>query len=429
MIERTLDNGIKLVGQHLPNMRSATIGIWTAAGSGTELPEENGISHFIEHMLFKGTGRRSAKQISVDVDRIGGQMNAFTSKEMTCYYIRVMDEKLDDGVDILTDLFTGSTFPKDEVERERGVVLEEIAMSRDTLDDVALDLLAGVFFDGTPLGRTILGPEENIKRFTRDDMLSYMSRLYTGQNMAVAIAGSFDEDHVVDLLNRKLQGTRTEPAVVPESANMSGFVTKPGVVYTEKEAEQMHMCFGFPTASKMDDRSRRALDVLNNVIGGSMSSRLFQKIREQMGMAYAVYSHPSLYRDTGVFEIYAGTSPRNIEDVPRLILEEMAAVRESGITREEFEQSKQMLKGLTVLQMESTGSRMSSLGKSWIQRGEIHSEEEILQSIEDVTMDDVAEQIAIVTDPAKMSAACIGPGGDGEGFTSVVKSAQAGEQV
>lgn len=426
MIERTLDSGIKLVGQHLPNMRSAAIGIWTAAGSVTETPQENGISHFIEHMLFKGTKNRTAKQISMDVDRIGGQMNAFTSKEATCYYIRVIDEKLDDGMDILTDVFCNSTIPEDELEKERGVVLEEIAMSRDMLDDLVMDMLAGAYFRDTALGRTILGPEENIRRLQRGDLLAYMQKMYTAGNIVVSVAGNFDEDRVAARLNDLMNGIRPGPPEVPASADMTGFEAKPGFAYFKKDAEQMHVSLGFPGVAVTDDKPRYALDVLSNIIGGSMSSRLFQRIREEMGMAYSVYSHPGLYRNTGIFEVYAGTTPRNIEDVTKLILEELDRVRTHGVTPEEVAQSKQMLKGHTVLQLESTGGRMSSIGRSWLMRGSVRSDEEVLRMIDDVSMDDIAQQIEVVTDPSCMSAAFVGPGGDGENLQHIVEDAQNG---
>lgn len=429
MIERTLDNGVKLVGQPLPNMRSVTVGIWTAAGSVTETPEENGISHFIEHMLFKGTENRSARQISMDVDSIGGQINAFTSKEATCYYIRVIDEKLGDGIDILTDLFCNSSIPAEELEKERGVVLEEIAMSRDMLDDLVMDMLAGVYFGDTAMGRTILGPEENIKRFSRDDLLAYLQKMYTAKNMVVSVAGNFDEDRLMHLLNENMSTVRTGAPQIPKSADMTGYRAKPGFAYFEKDAEQMHVSLGFPGVAVDSDRARYALDVLSNIIGGSMSSRLFQRIREEMGMAYSVYSHSSVYRNTGMFDIYAGTTPRNIEDVTKLILEELDKVRAHGVTEEEIAQSKQMLKGHIMLQLESTGGRMSSIGRSWLLRGKLRSDDEVLQMIDDVTMADVNAQIEIVTDPAQMSAAFVGPGGDGESLREIIEDAQKSRKI
>lgn len=426
MIERKLNNGITVVGQKFPFLRSATIGIWAGAGSASETPSENGLSHFIEHMLFKGTDRRSAKQISVDVDNIGGQMNAMTSKESTCYYIRVMDENLPEAVDILTDIFSNSVLPPDELEKERGVVLEEIAMSRDMLDDLVVDNLARNFFGDTSLGRTILGPAENIRGFSRDDLMNYMARHYTPENIVVAIAGNFDEERTIDQLNESLSDVGSRPVHIAPKAAPDDFSTARPFSYVQKEAEQTHMSFGFPATSLApeDEKSRYALEVLNNIIGGSMSSRLFQKIREEKGMAYSVYSHPALYKHTGMFEVYAGTMPQNAEVVTQMILEELSRLRKDGVTREEFEQSKRMLKGHLVLQMESTSSRMVSLGRTWLAQKRVRTQDELLKLIDDVTFEEVSDQIGGVTDIDKMSAAYVGPDENGEQLETIIEEAR-----
>lgn len=423
MFERKLDCGLTLVGDRIPHMRSATIGVWVAAGSTTETAETNGISHFLEHMMFKGTTHRTARQISIDVDNIGGQMNAFTTKEATAYYIRVMDRNLLEGIDILTDLVCNATLPADELEKERGVILEEIAMANDLPDDLVMDLIAKVYFSGTSLSRTILGPSENIQRFTRDDLLSYIDELYTADNMVVSIAGNFDLDEVTDHLNERMRGISRKPAKRPATADTSGFRPHgPECAFTMRDIEQVHMAFGFPAVSMLSLKERYALAALNEVIGGSMSSRLFQKVREDMGLAYTVNSVPMLYTGTGMFCVYAGTLARNAQTVTEVIFEELEKIRLHGITDAEFEQTKRIFRGNYILQMEFTGARMNQLAKSRLLLGRLMSEDDVLDYVDNVTRDEVAEQIALVTDPDRVSAAYVGMPENSEALSAVVES-------
>ena len=390
-------------------MRSATLGIWVAAGSITENESNNGISHFSEHMMFKGTTHRTAKQISVDVDNIGGQMNAFTTKEATGYYIRVMDKNLPEGIDILTDLVCNATLPDDEIDKERGVVLEEIAMANDLPEDLVMDLIAESYFLGIPLERTILGHDWNVESFTRSDLVEYMDALYTADNMVISIAGNFDPDEVADLLDQKMQGIRQTKAARPKSADVSRFVPhSPAFGFTGRDIEQVHICFGFPATSLKSFEERYALAVVNEVIGGSMSSRLFQKVREDLGLAYTVHSAPMLYTDTGMFCVYVGTMAKNVETVTKVIQEELANIRENGITDAEFEQAKRMFKGNYVLQMEFTGARMNQLAKSKLLTHRLVSEEDVLSYVDNVTQSDIAAQIERITDFDRMSAAFVG---------------------
>lgn len=426
MFQRKLDCGVTVVGEPLPNARSVSMGIWVGAGSVTEKPDENGISHFIEHMLFKGTMHRTAKQIAVDVDNIGANINAFTSKEATCYYIRVIDENLPEAVEILTDLFCNSTLPDNEMERERGVILEEIAMSFDQPDDVVMDLIGETYFDGSALAKTVLGKRSIIENLTRDDLVGYMGRLYTADNIVVAVAGHFDEDQVVDLLNEAMRNISTKQKEVPQSANVGGFRTKGGFALSIRDIEQVNMCFGFPAVSTSQLPERYALSVLSTIIGGAMSSRLFQRIREEMGLAYAIWSQPMLYKGAGMLCIYAGTLAKNAQNVTALILQEMQKVREGGVTRDEIEQSKKNFRGGCVLQMESTSARMMNLGRSWLNLGRLLSMNDILEYIENVTHEDVAEQIALATDPAEMSAAYVGTGQNERVLQEMVRSARQG---
>jgi len=417
LINKKLDSGVTLVGEKLSNFHSVTMGIWVGAGSVTETPQENGISHLIEHMLFKGTEKRSAKQIAVDVDNIGGQINAFTSKEATCYYIKTIDEKIEDGVEILTDLFCNATLDEAELEKEKGVVLEEIAMSNDTPEDVAMDLIASTFFRGCSLEKTILGPPENIRSYTRDDLKKYISRHYTADNIVVSVAGNFDEARLTEHLNSHLALGRREKSDTG-FADCSGFENVKGFETVEKDIEQVHVCMGMPSYDIKSEK-RFALNTLNNIIGGSMSSRLFQKIREEMGMAYTVYSHPVMYRDTGMFSLYAGTTAQNTMDVAEIMVEELSGIAENGITKTEFEQSREQLKGNLILSLESTSAKMNSIGKSMTLTGKVYTDEEVVKMVENVTMDDIDEVIKEVIDPANITATYVGKINDAEALRKV----------
>lgn len=419
-INETLECGARLIAEQLPNFHSVTAGIWVGAGSITETKEENGISHLIEHMLFKGTDKRSAKQIAVDVDNIGGQINAFTSKECTCYYIKVIDEKLEAGLEILTDLFCNATLAEEELDKERNVVLEEIAMSNDNPEDVAMDLISSTYFQGCSLEKTILGPAENIRRFKRADMVSYMDRYYTASNIVVAVAGNFDEQVLKDTLNRLFGKMNKGKTALPEFANCAGFFPqKEGFEIVDKDIEQVHLCMGMPGLD-VSDKRKYALNILNNVIGGSMSSRLFQKIREEMGMAYSVFTYPALYRNTGMYGVYAGTMAGNTEQVAEMILEELKKVKKDGITVEEFEQSREQLKGNLILSLESTSSKMSAIGKGMILTGNVYSDEEVLRFINEVRFEDLRETIDTCIDLNNLTLTCVGKVQDANKLREIV---------
>ncbi len=425
-INEKLNSGVTLVAEQLPNFHSVTIGIWVGAGSITETPDENGISHLIEHMLFKGTKNRTAKQIAIDVDNIGGQINAFTSKECTCYYIKVIDEKLDAGLEILTDLFCNATLDPIELEKEKGVVLEEIAMSNDNPEDAAMDLISSTFFEGCSLSKTIIGPPENIKRFTRDDLVSYIRRYYTASNIIVSVAGNFDTQVLKDSLNRHLVDINKSPLEIPAFSGCGGFCSNSGFEVNKREIEQVHLCMGMPCFS-IRDQKRFALNILNNVVGGSMSSRLFQKIREEMGMAYSVFTYPALYRDTGMYGVYAGTMADNAQKVTEMILQELSIVKRDGITQDEFLQSKEQLKGSMILSLESTSSKMSAIGKALLLTGNVYSDEEVLRMIEDVKYEEVMEVADYCLDLQNLTLTGVGSISDEQSLKNIV--AQNGGQI
>ncbi|MGI6168548.1 MAG: M16 family metallopeptidase [Christensenellales bacterium] len=406
--KRTLDNGIRVVAEKMPHLRSVTVGIWFGAGSVREKDCENGISHFIEHMLFKGTSKRTAKQIAAEMDAIGGQLNAFTSKECTCYYARVMDERIETGLDILSDLVCNSRMDGEEMQKEKGVVLEEIAMVEDTPEDLVHELLAKSFFDGHPLARTVLGPAANIAGFNRGDLQDYMQRYYSADNMVVSIAGNFEMDKAMDLIDKYLgdmQKGKAHQFDFPAHANGSADSKR------EKDTEQIHLCLGFPGFGQ-DTPENYALNVLNNVFGGSMSSWLFQSIREERGMAYSIYSYPSAYSATGMFTIYLGTKPGNAEEAYSVILEQIDLLKKQGITDEEFSQGKEQLKASYILGQESSSSRMISLGKSELLLGRTFSERDMLDRIESVDRDSVRDIVPQVFDERKMCRAMVGKIGD-----------------
>lgn len=407
-INETLECGAHLIAERLPNFHSVTAGIWVGAGSITETKEENGISHLIEHMLFKGTEKRTAKQIAVDVDNIGGQINAFTSKECTCYYIKVIDEKLKAGLEILTDLFCNATLMEEELDKERNVVLEEIAMSNDNPEDVAMELISSTYFDGCSLEKTILGPADNIRRFKRLDIVDYMERYYTASNIVVAVAGNFDAQELKDTLNKLFGKMNRNEAPIPEFADCGGFVpSSKGFEVIDKDIEQVHLCMGMPGID-LSDKRKYALNILNNVLGGSMSSRLFQKIREEMGMAYSVFTYPALYRNTGMYGVYAGTMADNTEQVAAMVLEELKKAKEHNITREEFEQSREQSKGNLILSLESTSSKMSAIGKGMILTGKVYSDEEALRKLNAVRYEDIREILDQCLDFDRLTVTCVG---------------------
>lgn len=404
VIEKKLSNGITFYGEKISGLRSVTLGIWVKAGSIIETEKENGISHFIEHMLFKGTKRRTYRQIAEEMDNIGGQMNAFTSKECTCYYAKVMDEKLPVATDILTDMFCNSVFEEAEMGKEKGVVLEEIAMSNDNPEDVAHETLAIEYFQGNPLAKTILGPGENVKAFTKGDIQQYMGKYYGGDNVIVVAVGNFDEESLVAELEEKLAAVGPGKRVAHKD---SLWEPKPSFVTVPKDVEQIHMTMAMP-AYHFTDKRKYALSVVANIFGGSMSSRLFQRIREEMGMAYSIYSYPSVYTTEGMLCIYAGMSSENAENVTESVLEEMRRMTREMITQEELYNTKEQLRGNFILGQESTSAKMSAIGKNVLLGGGVKTEEEVLQELADVTLADVEEAIHTAFDERRMTGVYVG---------------------
>jgi len=403
--EKTLENGIRIIGQKMPHLHSVSLGVWAGTGSVKEHDGEAGISHFIEHMLFKGTERRSAKKIAEEMDSIGAQLNAFTSKECTCFYAKTLDEQIDIAADILSDMVLHSVFDPQEMEKEKGVVIEEINMSEDTPEDVAMELLAATYFGDAPHGKPILGTRDSVRSFTRDQILSYMDRHYRENNLLLAVAGNFDENRVEKLAHKyfgsKGSGIPLEPYPVPQIPQGVRFAA------VEKDIEQCHIAFALPAFGPMDPNFYPMM-VLNNALGGSMSSRLFQVIREQNGLAYSVYSFNSAYKDTGSLGIYAGTGASLAKSVLALITEELDKVKNHGVTEEEFRRSRGQLRGSYILGNESPGARMNAIGKNKLLYGTVRTEEEVIRDIESVTLEKVNELARQVLVTDNMAVAVVG---------------------
>lgn len=386
MIEQfTLPNGLRVLCEQLPHLRSVSMGVWVKAGSILEREHENGLSHLIEHMAFKGTSRRSAKQIAQEMDAVGGYLNAATSKLCTCYYAKVIDENLPLAADILSDIVRFPAIDPKELDKERNVVLEEISMTDDSPEDVAYDLIASAMFGRQPLGQTILGPRELIASYTREDILAFRARHYSPMNTCVAIAGNFDLNQVKDLIAQRF-GDWTGGA--GEIFPVNAVNQRPQTLTADKDTEQAHICLGY-RGKPLGDADAYPMAVFNSILGGGMSSRLFQRIREESAMAYSVYSAPSAYPHCGDFTIYAAVSPRNVKTVLAQIDEETSLLVREGATQEEFDMAKAQLKGGFILGQESAYNRMNSMGSNMALMNRVITTDETIRRIEAVTPEDV----------------------------------------
>jgi predicted Zn-dependent peptidase len=416
-----LPSGLRIVTEAMPTVRSVTVGIWVGVGSRDEASSLAGASHYLEHLLFKGTRRRDALAISSAIDAVGGEMNAFTSKEYTCFYARVLDSDLPLAVDVVCDLVTSSVIRSADVESERGVILEEIAMHDDDPTDMVHDQFAQVLFGDGPLGRPVLGTVESIERIGRSAIAGYYKRRYQPQDMVVAVAGNVEHAAVVRLVRKAfdkagLDGVQAAPA--PPRIGDRPPAGIGGVRVVRRTTEQANVVLGTPGMSRRDDR-RFALGVLNAALGGGMSSRLFQEVREKRGLAYSVYSYHAQYADTGLFGVYAGCVPRKVDDVLAICREELQKVADHGINPDELDRGKGQLRGSLVLGLEDTGSRMSRIGKAELVYGELLSVDHIINRINDVTLDDVSA-VAVDVLAARPTLAVVGPFDEDRDFTSAV---------
>ncbi|MFJ4848747.1 MULTISPECIES: M16 family metallopeptidase [unclassified Streptomyces] len=387
-----LPGGLRVVTETLPTVRSATFGIWAAVGSRDETPALNGATHYLEHLLFKGTARRSALEISSAIDAVGGEMNAFTAKEYTCYYARVLDTDLPLAIDVVSDMLTGSLIRQEDIDAERGVVLEEIAMTEDDPGDQVHDLFATALLGDSPLGRPVLGTVETINALTRDQVHRFYRKHYDPTRLVVAAAGNIDHDAVVRQVREAFEGAGAlrDPEAVPRPPRGGSKTLRSHgrVEVLERRTEQAHVVLGMPGLSRHDDR-RWALGVLNTALGGGMSSRLFQEVREKRGLAYSVYSYTSSFADSGLFGVYAGCQPRRVPEVLKICREALHQVAEHGLDDEELRRAVGQFSGSTVLSLEDTGALMNRIGKSELCWGEQMSVDATLERIAAVTPEEV----------------------------------------
>ncbi|UZD48473.1 M16 family metallopeptidase [Peribacillus frigoritolerans] len=381
----TCQNGVRIVLENIPTVRSAAIGVWIKTGSRNETPELNGVSHFLEHMFFKGTTKRNAREIAESFDSIGGQVNAFTSKEYTCYYAKVMDNHASYALEILADMFFNSTFDGEELKKEKNVVYEEIKMYEDTPDDIVHDLLSKAIYENHPLGYPILGTENTLETFNSDTLKKYVHDMYTPDKVVVSIAGNVDEKLIkeVESYFGSYQGGEDRLELVKPSFHENRITRK-------KDTEQAHLCLGYNGLEIGNDKTY-SLITLNNILGGSMSSRLFQDVREQRGLAYSVYSYHSSYQDSGMVTVYGGTGTNQLDSLYETIQETLDTLKRDGITEKELRNSKEQLKGSLMLSLESTNSRMSRNGKNELMLGEHRSLDDIIIKIDEVTEETVNE--------------------------------------
>lgn len=400
----TLTNGVRVVSEAIPYVKSVTLGVWVGSGSRSEGEHNHGISHFIEHLMFKGTANRSAKDIAEEVDAIGGQLNAFTAKEHTCYYIKVLDTHLELAISILSDMLLASKFDEEDINREREVVLEEVNMYEDSPDELVHDIHLEKIWPGHQLGSNILGSAASIKKFDRAMVREYYGRFYTPDNIVIAAAGNLEHGKLLQLTEQyfgKLAGRKEQAAVMPPAL-------QPGYSVYSKDTEQVHLCIGMPGVPQ-GTADVYGIHILNNILGGGISSRLFQAIREERGLAYSVYSYQTNYSDAGLFSVYAGTRPGNLTQVLELILQNVADLREQGIDEKTLAKTKEQLKGSLLLGLESSSSRMSRLGKLEISLGRYITLDEVVAKIERVTLDDIRRIAADLFDPQRMCFTALGP--------------------
>jgi predicted Zn-dependent peptidase len=388
-----LSSGMRVVSETLPKSRSVSIGVWVKVGSRHEQQKIGGISHFIEHLFFKGTEKRTAKDIAIEMDSLGGEMNAFTTQETTTFYAKVVDEHLPVAIDILSDILLSSKFNPTEMEKERKVILEEIKGVEDTPDDYIHELFTNAIWPDHPLGRPILGTKETIKALKHENIISYISDYYSPKEIVISVAGNFEHARLIDLLNASFG--KLSRVGVPKKESTPAFT--PAVVVKKKQLEQVQLCIGCKGLNYTHE-DRYVISALNTVLGNSMSSRLFQEVREQNALAYSIYSYVTSYRDTGLLTVYAGTDPSNALEVVRLVLKEFQQIKNQGITSAEENRVKNQIKGSMVLSLESSNSHMSRIARQEIYYGKYLSMDDIIKGVENVTREQVqrlAQQLFI----------------------------------
>lgn len=399
-----LSNGLTILTEEMPHIRSVSIGIWIKTGSRHESPEFNGISHFVEHMVFKGTKNRTAEQIAREVDSVGGNMDAFTAKECICFDVKVLDDHLPTALDILSDLVLNPVFEPNELARERGVILEEIKMDEDNPDYLVHEIFTQNFWKDHPLGKPILGTKETVKRFEQKILLEYYSRFFIPNNMIISVAGNVKHERLVELVQQKFAGLRAGPnGFKQEEPKIQARIN----MRNKKALEQVQLCIGVPSLSIGHPR-RFVSYIMNTLLGGGMSSRLFQSVREKQGLAYAIYSELNPYRDTGCMCVYAGTSRENAPKVVQSVVSEFKKLKSEAISAEELRRAKDQLKGSLMLSLESSTARMSNLARQELYFDRFYSMDEIMDRVEAVSAEEITTLAQEYFEPSSIAITVLG---------------------
>lgn len=399
---KELSNGIRIVIESVPNVRSVALGIYVDCGSAYENESNNGISHMIEHMMFKGTTNRSAKELARETALLGDDMNAYTSKELTCYYARVLDEHLPAMAEILGDMFTHSLFAQEDLEKEKSVILDEIDMYEDSPEDLVQEQIQKLVWDSHPLGYIISGTKDNVMRISRQELMDFWNSHYTAEHMVISVAGNVELEPVMDLMEAcfgSIQRGNTANACGDAvsvmnrkdiAATFSQPIYTPAKKYFSKDTEQVHLCLGFPGISH-NDAANHTFSIINNIVGGSSCSRLFQQIREDQGLCYSIYSYGSSYRYAGTYQIYAAMGEDHVEAVYTEILSVLEELKRQGPSKDEIEQTISQIRSELLLARENTHNRMNNNAKNLIYRGRIITVEETMQKLEKVSLDDISD--------------------------------------
>ena len=400
---KTLPNGVRVITKRMEGLLSVTMGVLVGTGAAFERDEEDGISHFIEHMQFKGTEKYTAFELSDAFDAIGAQVNAFTGKDLTCYYAKSTSDHAKEAFSLLSELFLRSTFPEDEMAREKGVVIEEIGMDEDSPEDLCLDLLSRAAFGNDNYGRNILGPQKNVEGFTREQLFAYKRERYCPENIVISFAGNIEPAFAEELAEREFGALSGEKFVEREKR----IVRRTESIFRQKSIEQAHFAFGFPTVSR-DSEDLAAVQVMNAVLGGGMSSRLFKRVREELGLAYSVYSYCSHYAETGMLTVYAGVSPAKAKDAFGAVQGVIESFQRDGVTEEEFSRGREQVKSGSIFSQENTSSQMLLYGKEMLYNNAVYDFERRMAEISALTRGDVMEAIEQNFDFSRAAVAAVG---------------------
>ncbi|GAB6274704.1 MAG: pitrilysin family protein [Peptococcaceae bacterium] len=414
--EIVLGNGLQIITKSISHVRSIAVGIWVDAGSRYEAPSLNGISHFTEHLMFKGTARRTARQIAEALDEVGGQLNAFTTKEYTCYYARVLDEHFDLVIDVLNDMLFHSRFEVKDIDQERKVIIEEIKTYEDVPEELVHDLFAATIWPGHSLGRSVIGNQEVISNLSRQDIINFYQKYYVPGNIVIAVVGNFQPEIIIEKLEKTFGGLKgkTQPrSLVCPTAYSS-------VNCYFKDTELVHLCFG-TQGLPFNDAKTYVFQLINIILGTGLSSRLFQEIREQRGLVYSIYSYPRAYRDTGLFGIYAGLSKENIAAVITLIIKEIKKIQADGVSELELQRAKNHYRGNLLLSLESVIAQLGALGKSQLYLGRVISPEEVLEKINRVTREEIKEAANSILKTELFTLTSIGPVDNGNALEKSIR--------